>query len=276
MAPVFVDVRMQMSLMKASYLRRSRLRRMLFCRKGEPAGFCALRAASRSRSTGFCVPLSARNPIVCLPGHFESIGRARKGWLACRLRLHFRLAAGTDRTAGIMETAENPAGAKRRLICYEEGENCPVFRKKRHFRPCLSACLREKRTRSGLRVREAVCGLLPAVRRKSLSSSERCRKEAPFLLREEAARKNALPSLLKVSGRRMGVRGQEESPISKGFPPSPAGSIIIPCYLPPSSPTLRAARKASWGSSTLPMRFMRFLPSFCFSSSLRLRVISPP
>ena len=34
--------------------------------------------------------------------------------------------------------------------------------------------------------------------------------------------------------------------------------------------------KASWGTSTRPMDFIRFLPSFCFSSSLRLRVMSPP
>ena len=27
---------------------------------------------------------------------------------------------------------------------------------------------------------------------------------------------------------------------------------------------------------SVPTRFMRFLPSFCFSSSLRLRVTSPP
>ena len=33
---------------------------------------------------------------------------------------------------------------------------------------------------------------------------------------------------------------------------------------------------ASWGISTGPMLFMRFLPSFCFSSSFRLRVMSPP
>ena len=33
---------------------------------------------------------------------------------------------------------------------------------------------------------------------------------------------------------------------------------------------------ASWGTSTRPMDFMRFLPSFCFSNSLRLRVMSPP
>jgi hypothetical protein len=43
---------------------------------------------------------------------------------------------------------------------------------------------------------------------------------------------------------------------------------------PPS--TLRTARKASWGMSTWPTRFMRFLPSFCFSRSLRLREMSPP
>ncbi len=42
------------------------------------------------------------------------------------------------------------------------------------------------------------------------------------------------------------------------------------------SPVDSAATKASWGTSTRPMVFMRFLPSFCFSSSLRLRVMSPP
>ena len=38
----------------------------------------------------------------------------------------------------------------------------------------------------------------------------------------------------------------------------------------------RAATKASCGTSTRPTIFIRFLPSFCFSSSLRLRVMSPP
>ena len=38
----------------------------------------------------------------------------------------------------------------------------------------------------------------------------------------------------------------------------------------------RAAMNASWGTSTRPTIFIRFLPSFCFSSSLRLRVMSPP
>ncbi len=49
------------------------------------------------------------------------------------------------------------------------------------------------------------------------------------------------------------------------------------CYSPSSSgPTLSTARNASCGISTRPTRFMRFLPSFCFSSSLRLREMSPP
>ena len=37
-----------------------------------------------------------------------------------------------------------------------------------------------------------------------------------------------------------------------------------------------AAMNASWGTSTRPTIFIRFLPSFCFSSSLRFRVMSPP
>ena len=40
--------------------------------------------------------------------------------------------------------------------------------------------------------------------------------------------------------------------------------------------TFSAAMKASWGMSTLPNWRMRFLPSFCLSRSLRLRVTSPP
>src|SRR5262249_26364792 len=40
--------------------------------------------------------------------------------------------------------------------------------------------------------------------------------------------------------------------------------------------TFSAAMNASCGMSTLPNWRMRFLPSFCFSSSLRLRVASPP
>ena len=40
--------------------------------------------------------------------------------------------------------------------------------------------------------------------------------------------------------------------------------------------TFRIARNAFCGISTLPTCFIRFLPSFCFSRSLRLRLMSPP
>jgi predicted small integral membrane protein len=45
---------------------------------------------------------------------------------------------------------------------------------------------------------------------------------------------------------------------------------------PAHTSTLSAAMNASCGISTLPNWRMRFLPSFCFSRSLRLRVTSPP
>ena len=34
--------------------------------------------------------------------------------------------------------------------------------------------------------------------------------------------------------------------------------------------------KASCGIDTVPICFIRFLPAFCFSSSLRFRLTSPP
>lgn len=58
------------------------------------------------------------------------------------------------------------------------------------------------------------------------------------------------------------------------------GPQVEPCYLLPTfsvgAEVDRAAMNASWGTSTRPTIFIRFLPSFCFSSSLRLRVMSPP
>ncbi len=57
------------------------------------------------------------------------------------------------------------------------------------------------------------------------------------------------------------------------FPVSFGSPAILPLRY---SSTFKMAMNASCGTSTLPMAFMRFLPAFCFSSSLRLRVMSPP
>ena len=45
---------------------------------------------------------------------------------------------------------------------------------------------------------------------------------------------------------------------------------------PPHPSTFNAAMNASCGISTFPNCRIRFFPAFCFSSSLRLRVASPP
>ena len=42
------------------------------------------------------------------------------------------------------------------------------------------------------------------------------------------------------------------------------------------SPCSSTDKNAFWGMLTDPTFFMRFLPSFCFSSNLRFRVMSPP
>ncbi len=60
-------------------------------------------------------------------------------------------------------------------------------------------------------------------------------------------------------------------------PKTPANSPLAgKTYFLGASDVDSAAMKASWGTSTRPTIFMRFLPSFCFSSSLRLRLMSPP
>ena len=62
---------------------------------------------------------------------------------------------------------------------------------------------------------------------------------------------------------------------SRRAAPSPAASTGYLSFFVSTSPE-SAAMNASWGTSTRPTIFMRFLPSFCFSRSLRLREMSPP
>ena len=55
-----------------------------------------------------------------------------------------------------------------------------------------------------------------------------------------------------------------------------AADVTVKAYLAPQLSTFSAAMNASCGMSTLPNCRIFFLPSFCFSRSLRLRVMSPP
>ena len=57
---------------------------------------------------------------------------------------------------------------------------------------------------------------------------------------------------------------------------APAADLGSPQRCLPASSVDRAAMNASCGTSTRPTIFMRFLPSFCRSRSLRLREMSPP
>ena len=54
------------------------------------------------------------------------------------------------------------------------------------------------------------------------------------------------------------------------------GVIFDHYFFPSDSPVSRIARNAFCGISTLPIDFIRFLPSFCFAQSFRFREISPP
>ena len=69
------------------------------------------------------------------------------------------------------------------------------------------------------------------------------------------------------------ARARLQHPLDVADDRDPRQRLLRPAPSPSSEST---ARNASWGTSTVPMIFMRFLPFFCFSSSLRLRVTSPP
>src|SRR5262249_50337037 len=75
----------------------------------------------------------------------------------------------------------------------------------------------------------------------------------------------------------------EDGGNEQGFIPLPGGGVGSRFFRDVRSrrkgfahSTFKTARKASCGMSTRPTRFIRFFPSFCFSKSLRFRVMSPP
>ncbi len=69
--------------------------------------------------------------------------------------------------------------------------------------------------------------------------------------------------------------GGSTGPASSARRRRPGRGIARTCRQP-FSPSSSTARNASWGTSIRPTCFIRCLPRFCCSSSLRLRVMSPP
>ena len=82
-----------------------------------------------------------------------------------------------------------------------------------------------------------------------------------------------LPSQRASSTREPGLEGVERS---RGRPGAAQPSTVSADGSRPHSSSLRAEMKASCGTSTRPIDFIRFLPSFCLSRSLFFRVMSPP
>ena len=89
------------------------------------------------------------------------------------------------------------------------------------------------------------------------------------------------PATTVTSRRPSGLRASPDRRGRATYASRSAKALMPPClpqarYFAVSWPVDSAAMNASCGTSTRPTIFMRFLPSFCFSSSLRLRVMSPP
>ena len=81
-----------------------------------------------------------------------------------------------------------------------------------------------------------------------------------------------------IPGTTVGHRAAGETVVRGTTPGTPERGRLSPSCRPPYPRRRRrtAQPRTPPGTSTLPMVFIRFLPSFCFSSSLRLRVMSPP
>ena len=72
------------------------------------------------------------------------------------------------------------------------------------------------------------------------------------------------------------LKGNLEITVDAQLAASAPAARAAGCRTARTSPSSSTARNASWGTSTRPTCFMRFLPSFWLSSSLRLREMSPP
>ncbi len=120
-----------------------------------------------------------------------------------------------------------------------------------------------------------------AASRRARPPRRRCRRRppgsaAPGRAAGRRRTRGAPPSAGSPAGSRPGCRAPRRS---RAAGRGTAGRTRRPDRRPssPGQPSiLRAAMKADCGISTWPNCRIRFLPSFCFSSSFFLRVMSPP
>lgn len=106
----------------------------------------------------------------------------------------------------------------------------------------------------------------PWARRSRRRPGERPRRDAPKPARQR--RQGAVPT---TGADALSAPQRPAGPLAR------APLLLLGYFfLSPSESEDSTAMKASCGTSTLPTIFIRFLPSFCFSSSFRLREMSPP
>src|SRR5438105_7329489 len=115
-----------------------------------------------------------------------------------------------------------------------------------------------------------------------LIGREQAGRSAPDEHRVDRPNRKGVWRYLDLPGKHLDVRGDQTLEYRVGIEvavlahPGAERYVQIEIVNAFHQSRLSTAINASCGISTLPTRFSRFLPSFCFSSNFRFRVTSPP
>ena len=233
-------------------------------------------ARGGARCSGICGGFQMLGATHRRPGRRRGRRRVRRprGWACSTCRTTFgaekvlRLPTGGGAAAPASRLRDPPRPGHRRrgrgvprAAPARRGLRHDVARQPGARRPA-PGLLRRGRRPARRAVRRRPASRFAAVREARLDAARRRGGGAPRPRR--AARPRRVGAHPRA--RRSCAAGSLEGPVRNYFLP-----FSVRCRSVDS-----AAMKASWGTSTRPTIFIRFLPSFCFSSSLRLRVMSPP
>ena len=168
--------------------------------------------------------------------------------------------------------------------CANTGTACLLSNHNRRYLPHHSPHSNRRRKTRWQPPKQPESGMESAGFSRFVPSVQTRREPRPLLARHRIGMQNPKPGL---GGVRRGTAGR--GTLASRFPQSgqyldrgeiclPHGSYAIPVHSPPvqSSSSFKTAIKASEGTETVPKVRIRFLPSFCFSSSFFFRVMSPP